>query len=349
MKQITVITSVYNKGERTRRTIEGILGQTFSDFDYLLVNDESTDETGEICCSYDDPRIIYREQSNRGFTRTMREAVAQVKTPFVAIQGAGDESLPERLAIQHEFLEKNPEVGFVGCNYSNIYPDGSLIDETKMSEMRYSGVESIVKSNPISQGEVMFRVSAYEKAGGYRDFFKFTQDYDLWFRMLKHADLVRLSEKLYVRNVDPAQDITGNPQKTAEQYILSFFTRFLAKEDLKGRFVNESIEPGDYYDEFLQKMSNQERKRVSFAVARHVRRFRSDSKSSEKRLRQALAEVEKYYPLTTLHKELKLRMKILQVSPVLYSCYFLFAKAVYTPMDKALRKLGLSWLSSFRT
>lgn len=321
MKQITVITSVYNKGERTRRTIEGILGQTFSDFDYLLVNDESTDETGEICCSYDDPRIIYREQSNRGFTRTMREAVAQVKTPFVAIQGAGDESLPDRLAIQLDFLNQNPDVGFVGCNYSNRLGDGSLIRATDLPFLRFKGPESLLERNRVSQGEVMFRVSAYEKAGGYRDFFRYSQDWDLWLRMLKYSDLVRLPENLYARYIDPETDVTGNPQKTAEQSILGSFAQYLAEGDLNGLWVNEELKPNEHYDAFLGNLGLSERRKVARKAAFQVWKLRGKGLSEQNRVLQALQISREYAPKSFFSRELAMRNFIWNVSPKLYSLY----------------------------
>jgi hypothetical protein len=271
----------------------------------------------------------------------MRESLEKVETPYVAIQGAADESFPERLEIQYRFLEENPDVGFVGCNYSVVDNDGNELRQTKLPQKRISGPGAMIRKNMISQGEVMFRVSAYRRAGGYRDFFKYTQDWDLWLRMLKWYDLVRLPETLYVRNVDPLKDISGNPQKSADQYMLALFARYLAQGDLDGCWINENIHPDHRFQEFLDSLTPNQNQEICKWAAHQVRHFRTKGPAESKRIRQALEVAKEQAPGSSVRKELEVRSYVSEKIPFAYPLYFDVTRAIprlQSALSKACKK-----------
>src|SRR4051794_29608800 len=121
MPKVTVLLAVYNGERYLREAIDSILGQTFQDFEFLIINDGSTDSTREIILSYHDPRIrLVDNEDNIGQTRSLNRGLALAAGQFVARQDADDISEPERLASQVAFLEIHPEVVLLGTWYRKI-------------------------------------------------------------------------------------------------------------------------------------------------------------------------------------------------------------------------------------
>jgi len=113
--KISVIMSVYNGEKYLREAIESILNQTFRDFEFIIINDGSTDKTSEILSSYNDPRIvIINNKRNIGLTKSLNKGLKMVKGEYIARQDADDVSLPERLERMVNFLDMNRDVGLLG-------------------------------------------------------------------------------------------------------------------------------------------------------------------------------------------------------------------------------------------
>lgn len=203
--KVSVVTGFYNRGHVLERTVRSILSQTFDDFELLVFDDASTDETQAIFRrleqELDDPRLRYlRFDKNQGFTRCLVTAIGITSGEYIAIQGSGDVSLPRRLELQVRRLDEDPTVGAVGCWYSNIEETS---DARRLRQPRADGVRSsdLLKGNVFSHGEVMIRRSAYDAVGGYRTEFTYSQDYDLWLRLAKVANLATVPEELYGRYI----------------------------------------------------------------------------------------------------------------------------------------------------
>lgn len=202
---VSVVTGFYNRSEFLDYTISSILSQTYENFELIVFNDFSQDNTSEelerIKKKYNDPRLIVIEHDeNMGFTKGMISAINQSKGEYICVQGSGDFSYPRRLEFQVSALEKNKEVGLVGCFYENC------ITETGESRLRTKVADSVDFSdlrlgNYFSHGEVMYRRSVYDEVGGYRDKFVNCQDYDLWLRMVKVCRFHTVQQLLYRRHV----------------------------------------------------------------------------------------------------------------------------------------------------
>jgi glycosyltransferase involved in cell wall biosynthesis len=192
--RVSVITCVYNAERFVRSAIESILSQSFEDFEYLLVDDSSTDSSLEILRSYlYDPRVRVLEMDHRcGPYAAANVALVQVRGEYVARLDADDVALPHRLALQTEFLGERPEVGLVGTAYQWFDErDGKrrqfepFIEECL--ELRWA----LLFWNPIGHSTAMYRRSLVERLGHYGDGWH-SQDYDLWLRMSRVAQLAQL-------------------------------------------------------------------------------------------------------------------------------------------------------------
>jgi len=116
--QLTVLMPVYNGGPFLRSAIESILNQDFSDFDFLIIDDGSTDGSHEIAASYADPRIRLESNGrNLGLIATLNRGLDLARGTYVARMDADDIAFPDRLSKQLTFMEAHPEIGLCGTWY----------------------------------------------------------------------------------------------------------------------------------------------------------------------------------------------------------------------------------------
>jgi glycosyltransferase involved in cell wall biosynthesis len=198
--RISVVMAVYNGGAYTSQAIESILGQTFTDFELILVNDGSSDGTADLFASYADPRIrILTNEQNIGLTRSLNRGIQASRGEYIARQDADDISLPERLAAQLEFLERNPAVGLVGSGARWIDAQGSLIrDWIPISGPRRIQ-EMLLFSVPFLHGTFMIRSACLANAGGgYDEEIPVAQDCDLLLRLSELCDIDNIQQILYL-------------------------------------------------------------------------------------------------------------------------------------------------------
>ena len=226
--RVSVITAFYNRAPVLRRTIESVLNQTYADFELIVVDDNSKDDTAErlaeLAAEWQDPRLrVIVNEPNKGFVRTMRDAIEASTGEYIAIQGSGDVSLPERLERQVELLDARPDVVAVGCWYWNI-DDESGARET----IRPDAATAKGGVTTFSHGEMMMRRSAYDTAGGYRTEFKVAQLTDLGFRLHRLGGFATVPQFLYERHVQ-SDGVTYNASKVLEQAQFLRLARHLQK------------------------------------------------------------------------------------------------------------------------
>jgi glycosyltransferase involved in cell wall biosynthesis len=185
MTDISVVMPVYNGAQYLRESIESILNQTYKDFELLIFNDGSTDNSLEIIKSYRDERIITLTQNmSQGCVVHLNHGIKIAKGKYIARMDADDISMPERFEKQIDFLENNPSISLVGCF-------GYYIDsESKTTGMlpKPVGPDQIQKSclyyGPHIHPTIMFRKKVIQKIGNYREKYLFVEDIDLYYRLI---------------------------------------------------------------------------------------------------------------------------------------------------------------------
>lgn len=223
---VSIITACHNRIDYLEESIQSILNQTHSDFEYIIFDDCSTDGSREVLESFTDPRIVLvKHTQNTGFTKGMINAVSQAKGKYIAVHGIGDISFPRRIEKQVQILEANGKVGLVGCLRN-------MVDKTQNKDMRNwvdgktflgDASKEVLITNMFNHGEVMFRKSIYFEVGGYREVFTFAQDRDLWIRMSRICDFCVLPEILYERYFLD-NSVSVNPEKRLVQKLLTELT-----------------------------------------------------------------------------------------------------------------------------
>jgi len=206
--KVSVVMSVYNGARYLREAIDSILGQTFRDFEFIIINDGSTDVTRDIILSYDDPCIhLIENETNLGLPVSLNKGIRVARGEYIARQDADDVSLPERLERQVNTLDAHSSVGVVGCWWQRIDLDGRIFDVIKVPPEGEVLLQRMLNSglNPSAHGSVMIRKEMINGVGAYDERFWFTQDFDLWLRMWPHCDFKLIPSFLYHLRELPAE------------------------------------------------------------------------------------------------------------------------------------------------
>lgn len=199
--QISVAMSVYNGERFLRPAIESVLGQTFDDFEFLILDDGSSDSTRAIITDYAarDPRIRPILRENRGLIASLNQLLAEARAPLVARMDADDVSLPERFARQVAFLATHPEVGVLGTWTDDIDETGAPypLDAPPHPLDHDQFLRAIDESLPLlCHPAVMYRRDVVLAAGGYHAAFHHCEDLDLWLRLARVTRMANLPERL---------------------------------------------------------------------------------------------------------------------------------------------------------
>ncbi len=201
MTQISVLMSVYNAEDELKDSVEGILNQTYTDFEFIIINDGSTDSTLEILESYaaQDPRIRLINQENTGLTKALNNGIKLARGKYIARQDADDISYPKRFELQMELMDGDSSIVLCGGNCDDIYEDGSTgIWGTYDSDT----LQKIVfLKTAFAHSTVMMRADICKELGGYDESFKTSQDIDLWMRFARKGRLAMVSAPIIQRKI----------------------------------------------------------------------------------------------------------------------------------------------------
>ena len=203
--RVTVLMPVYNGETHLREAVGSILGQTYQDYEFLIINDGSTDRSAEIIGSYADPRIrLVDNGTNRGLIATLNSGLVLAHGHYVARMDCDDISLPERLAKQVAFLDSHPEIGICGTWFKKI---GTGKGKTVRWETNPASIRcGLLFDSMVGHPTVMIRNELVKKhALHYDAAYKNAEDFELWYRAAQYCDIANLDEVLLLYRMHPAQ------------------------------------------------------------------------------------------------------------------------------------------------
>jgi glycosyltransferase involved in cell wall biosynthesis len=206
---VTVLLPAYNAMPYLTEAVRSILEQTLQDFLLLIIDDGSTDGTGDYLAKLRDPRITAISRAHCGLGATLNEGLALCETEFLARMDADDVSLPHRLEAQVAFLRRHPAVGMVGTQFSYIGANGTRVPSPRVPcEHAAITADLLEKHLSLVHGTLVFRTSLVRSIGGYR-IAGIGEDWDLFLRMVEVATVANLSEvhylwRLHCGNSNPA-------------------------------------------------------------------------------------------------------------------------------------------------
>ncbi|MFA5173388.1 MAG: glycosyltransferase [Candidatus Paceibacterota bacterium] len=225
--KISVLMSVYDGAKYLEESIKSIQNQTFSDFEFIIVNDASTDNSLEIIKNFSDPRIIIlNNPKNLGLTKSLNIGLKQASGEYIARLDADDLSFPERLEKQLSFMEKNEDFALVGSSAVLINEEGKIVGKkNKPIEFFEIKFHSLLK-NPFLHPSLFFKKEILAKVGNYNENFSFAQDYELTSRLINLGYKVsNLSEPLIKYRLEN-NSITGNKETRKIQLVKALEVSF---------------------------------------------------------------------------------------------------------------------------
>ncbi|MEE9409090.1 MAG: glycosyltransferase family 2 protein [Polaribacter sp.] len=214
---VSVLMPVYNSEDYVAEAIESILGQTYSNFEFLIVNDSSTDNSLEIISSYKDSRIrVLNMKQNSGISKTLNFGIGEAKGKYIARMDSDDKSFPERIKKQVEFLENNKNYILCGSNYKIL----NSTYEVVLPE-NHSLIKTTLLSNCcIAHPTVMCKTEAIKKNNlHYSKESEPAEDYHLWSFLISKGKFYNLQENLLEYRVHEKQI---SQSKKAKQDKMSF-------------------------------------------------------------------------------------------------------------------------------
>jgi glycosyltransferase involved in cell wall biosynthesis len=193
--KISVVMAVYNGETHLEAAVDSVLDQTFADFEFIIVDDGSTDNTPNILASYQDSRIAVVTQSNHGLPHALNTGIERARGIYIARMDDDDVCHNERFERQMKFMESHPNIDVCGSwvlarggARKHLWRYPTEPDEIKCSLLFHT---------PLAHPSVMFRHAAFERERlRYDETFRYAQDYELWQRASLSLKIANLDEVL---------------------------------------------------------------------------------------------------------------------------------------------------------
>jgi glycosyltransferase involved in cell wall biosynthesis len=229
MAHVAVIMTVYNCENYIGLAISSILTQTFKDFEFIIVDDGSTDRTKELITAFDDPRIQFYSISHIGRARALNYAIGKAQSPYIAFMDADDISVPERLAVQVTYLGKHSEIGAVSGWYQTIDASGNNQDSIHRLPSQHAEIErEMTKHCSLSFPALLVRKAVLDIVGIFNEGLQSAIDYEYFLRLLPVTNVANIPALLlyhrrHRNSITTIQlrDQQRNTHELAERYLLN--------------------------------------------------------------------------------------------------------------------------------
>ncbi len=199
---ISVVMPVYNGEKYLREAIDSILNQTYTDFEFIILNDGSTDRTEEIILSYSDPRIVYvNNEKNLQIVKTLNKGIGLAKGEYVARMDADDISLPERFEKQIALMISRPDIDVCGTWYKTFGEKGYL---QKLPTQDEQIKVDLLFYTSLAHPSVMMKKSIFDQHK-YPENFPKAEDYALWIGLAGKFKFANIPESLLHYRLHPKQ------------------------------------------------------------------------------------------------------------------------------------------------
>jgi glycosyltransferase involved in cell wall biosynthesis len=297
MPKISVIMSCYNHDKFVGETIESVLNQSFKDFEFLIIDDNSTDKTYDIVNSFNDPRIkAFRNEKNFGMVFNTNSLIKKSNGEYIAIINSDDSWLPEKLQKQLDFLENNVDYGACFTLANIIDEDNKIIKNNIQDSLKYLELDRFnflnyffFYNNPLCYPSVLMRKNILEKTGFFNPAFIILLDIDMWIKIcLAGFEIKILNENLTnFRILKNGGNLSGKNHKTIIRNSLEFKEIYKSYQNMKN--YNEFIKIFPEYEKIS--IANKNLAGYYYLVDFCYRKyFIENSKPSQKNIKNFLIE-----------------------------------------------------------
>ena len=185
--KISVIMPVYNEERYVEKSIESILNQTFIDFEFIIIDDGSTDKSVKIIESFSDSRIKLFQSENKGMVNQFNFGIVNSNSPLIARMDADDIAIKNRFEVQYKYLNSNPDIHIVGSNIEYINEEGESVGEKKYPEL-HDDIEFMMPiENAVCHPVTIMRREIFDKLGLYKSIYDYSADHELFLNLIYHG------------------------------------------------------------------------------------------------------------------------------------------------------------------
>ena len=231
--RISVIMPAYNAARFIGKAVDGILAQTYGDFELIVVDDGSSDDTAAVLQGYDDERLrILVNETNQGIVYALNKGIGAARGEFIARQDADDFSMPNRFEKQIAYMQDNPQCALLGARGKTMDGDGRALNTpSPRTKIRAITFDELLGRNCLApHGVIMMRKAALDDVGLYNPTFTNAEDYELWMRISRKYAAAKLPDILYVSRVHGAAQISY--RHTAWQALADWLARDLHSDKI---------------------------------------------------------------------------------------------------------------------
>jgi glycosyltransferase involved in cell wall biosynthesis len=292
---VTVLLPAYNAGPYLRESIDSVLAQTFTDFELLVINDGSKDDTADILATYTDPRMTVVHQQNMGLIKTLNKGLQLAKGKWIARFDADDVCYPERLQVQVDFLKNNPDHVLTGGEADYMDEDGNFIFTFHFRNYDDAAIRADnFRLCPVIHAAVMFHKDAVIAAGGYDDHAITFEDHLLWRNLAKQGKMMNMHKPLIKVRFNAAS-VTIDEKWRGQEFI-----------DLKMRSIQQgfvTLEDFELLKKILKAQDFAEYKKASYhaMLGKKYLWNNPDSKEARRHLRIAMGYYKKNFATYALY------------------------------------------------
>lgn len=245
--KVSVLMSVYNNAPYLEKAVQSILNQTFSDFELIIVDDGSTDESATIIQNQSDSRIRFlQNEDNNGLAKSLNRGLDIAKGDYIARMDGDDISLPHRLETQVKFLDQHPEIGVLGSRMQVISADDERLFNYDVPLEHSLIVWNLFFGWTFAHPTVMMRAHLLKEVDGYNTSIAAAQDVELWSRLVGRTQFANLPEKLVQYRT---HELATSIQKIEQQ-------RQVLRETTRKLLVRLDLETDDTMIDLYIKMRN---------------------------------------------------------------------------------------------
>ncbi|MBO5441153.1 MAG: glycosyltransferase family 2 protein [Alphaproteobacteria bacterium] len=218
---VSVVMLTYKRADILPNAIESILAQTYQDFEFIILNDGSPDNTDEVVAAYDDPRIrYYKNKQNKGIAYSRNRAASSARGKYIMIMDDDDISLPERMQKQVAFLESHPEITVVA---------GQIEGLSRVPETHDDIASGLIQYNNFGNANIMYRADfARQHNIKYKADIEYGEDWYFWLQMLfAKAHFAGIKDEVTLRNPHTPKHYRVDVEhlnNQVRQYVGSFFS-----------------------------------------------------------------------------------------------------------------------------
>lgn len=223
--KISVLMPAYNAERYIVEAIESILHQSFTDFEFIIIDDGSSDSTWEIVQDYakrDNRIVAVKNPENLKICKTLNKWIDIAKGKYIARMDSDDVSVLNRLELQFDFLESNPDVWILGWTMEIMDESGNIYSKREYNKNDADIRKRIFRYSPFCHASTMIRTDIIKKIYWYNIFLYDAEDYDLYFRIWVYSRFANLKDTLYIMRVNKSSVTYRN---TKRMELLTLFIR----------------------------------------------------------------------------------------------------------------------------